>query len=146
MHVCTGKSIFNRGKMVDFDERSAYPKPLDFEVMRPEYEETEDGTVIATITVTPFEVTGSSVSEPGARRSAIYQAHKTYKTYHPNYEVPSPFPDEFHDQEGILWQRLSPMARTMLGDYSFTDPDGEEDYANIEQMLIWDVRPNVSGE
>lgn len=132
--------------MVDLDERSAYPKPLDFEFMRPEYEEAEDGTIIARIAVTPFEVTGSSITEPGARRAAIYEAHKTYKTYHPNYEIPSPFPDEFTDQEGILWKRLSPMARTMLGDYSFTDPDGEEDYSNIEQMLNWDVRPEVSVE
>lgn len=132
--------------MSNFDERSAYPKPLDFEVMRPEYEKTEDGSVIATITVTPFEVTGSSVTEPGARRAAIHEAHKTYKTYHPNYEVPSPFPDEFKDRQGILWKRLSPLARTMQGDYSFTDSDGEEDYANIEQMLLWDVRPDVSGE
>ena len=132
--------------MSNFDERSAYPKPLDFEVMRPEYEKTEDGSVTATITVTPFEVTGSSVTEPGARRAAIHEAHKTYKTYHPNYEVPSPFPDEFKDRQGILWKRLSPLARTMQGDYSFTDSDGEEDYANIEQMLLWDVRPDVSGE
>ncbi len=132
--------------MVDFDERSAYPKPLDFEVMRPEYEEAKDGSVTATITLTPFVVTGTSLTEPGARRAAIHEAHKTYKTYHPNYEIPSPFPDEFRDQEGILWKRLSPMARAMHGDYSFTDPDGEEDYANIEQMLIWDVRPTASSE
>jgi len=137
-------------EMMDFDEhfneRSAYPKPLDFEVMRPEYEETEDGMVIATITVSPFEVIGSSITEPGARRAAIHQAHKTYKTYHPNYEIPSPFPDEFTDREGTLWKRQPPMSRTMLGDYSFTDMDGEEDYTNIEQMLSWDVRPATSGE
>ena len=129
--------------MSNFDERSAYPKPSDFEVMRPEYEETEDGTVVATITVSPFVVTGSSTTEPGARRAAIHEAHKTYKTYHPSYEVPSPFPDQFRDQEEILWQRMSPMARTMHGDYSFTDADGEKDYANIEQMLTWDVRPKT---
>ncbi len=133
--------------MADSGERSAYPKPLDFEVMRPEYEEDEDGTVVAKIIVSPFEVTGSSTTEPGARRAAIHEAHKTYKTYHPSYEVPSPFPDEFKDQEGILWKRMSPMARATLGDYSFTDQDGEEDYTSIEQMLNWDVRPtSASGE
>lgn len=127
--------------MRDFNERSAYPKPLDFEVMRPEYEEHDDGTVTATITVTPFEVEGSSVTEPGARRAAIHEAHKTYKTYHPGYEIPSPFPNEFEDQEAFQWRRLSSMARATLGDYAFTDADGEEDFATIEQMLSWDVRP-----
>lgn len=109
--------------------------------MRPEYEEYDDGTVTATITVTPFEVQGSSVTEPGARRAAIHEAHKTYKTYHPSYEIPSPFPDEFEDQEAFQWRRLSSMARATLGDYAFTDADGEEDFATIEQMLSWDVRP-----
>ena len=27
------------------------------------------------------------------------------------------------------------------GDYLFISEDGEEDYADIEQMLMWDVRP-----
>jgi len=132
--------------MSNLDERSAYPKPSDFEVMRPEYEEAEDGSVTAKITVSPFEVTGSSITEPGARRAAIHEAHKKYKDYHPNYQIPSPFPDEFTDQEGVLWKRLTSMARAIRGDYQFVDTEGEQDYAKIEQMLIWDVRPTVSDQ
>lgn len=132
--------------MEHFDERSAYPKPLDFEVMRPEYEVADDGSVIATITVSPFVVNGTSTTEPGARRAAIYEAHKKYKDYHPSYEIPSPFPDEFTEGDGTHWKRLNPMALSIRGDYAFVDTDGEEDYAKIEQMLVWDVRPATSDE
>ncbi len=132
--------------MEHFDERSAYPKPLDFEVMRPEYEVDDDGSVSATITVSPFVVNGTSATEPGARRAAIYEAHKKYKDYHPSYEIPSPFPDEFTEENGTQWKRLSPMALSIRGDYAFVDSDGEEDYAKIEQMLMWDVRPASSDE
>ena len=52
--------------MRDFDERSAYPHPEDFEVMRPEYTELEDGYFQASITVSPFRVTGKSATKPGA--------------------------------------------------------------------------------
>ncbi len=127
--------------MADTNERSAYPLPTEFEVMRPEYTELEDGFVQASITVSPFRVAGKSMTRPGARRAAIHQAHHTYRSYHPSYRVESPFPDEFEDQEGMRWKRMAPLQRVSLGDYSFTDPDGEEDYATIEQMLAWDVRP-----
>ncbi len=127
--------------MFDPGERSAYPKPNDFEVMRPEYEEIDDGMIQALIDITPFQVTGVSTTRPGARRAALYQAHKTYKSYHPSYVVPSPFPDRFTDQEGVAWERMSVVVKATTGDYKFTDEDGEEDYADIEQMLLWDVRP-----
>ncbi len=127
--------------MRDLNERSAYPHPEDFEVMRPEYTELEDGYFQASITVTPFRVTGKSTTKPGARRAALYEAHKTYRSYHPSYRVKSPFPEAFVDQEGVSWKRIPAMRRDTTGDYAFSDEDGEEDYADIEQMLMWDVRP-----
>jgi hypothetical protein len=127
--------------MADFNERSAYPHPDDFKVMRPEYLELEDGTIQATIQIPPFKVVGRSATEPGARRAAIYEAEQTYRNYHPRYVVRSPFPAEFVDTEGMQWKRVSKMQRQELGDYFFTDADGEEDSADIEQMLMWDVRP-----
>ena len=127
--------------MSDFNERSAYPSPDEFKVMRPEYTETEDGFVRAAIVITPFRVTGESSTRPGARRAALYEAEKTYRSYHPSYRIESPFPDEFTDSDGTVWKRLPTGQRDKLGDYSFTTSDGEEDYADIEQMLSWDVRP-----
>ena len=128
--------------MRDIGERSAYPHPEDFEVMRPEYTDLDDGYVQASITVSPFRVTGKSATRPGARRAALYQAQNTYRSYHPSYRIRSPFPDEFVDQEDVRWKRIPPMRRaTMDGDYLFVGEDGEEDYADIEQMLMWDVRP-----
>lgn len=127
--------------MRDLGERSAYPHPEDFEVMRPEYMDLEDGYVQASITVSPFRVTGKSATRPGARRAALYEARKTYRSYHPSYRIRSPFPDEFVDQEGVQWKKMSPMKRPTTGDYMFISEDGEEDYADIEQMLMWDVRP-----
>ena len=127
--------------MLETTERSAYPVPGDFEVMRPEYTELEDGSFQATITITPFRVTGTSASKAGARRAALYEADKTYRSYHPSYRIASPFPDEFVDQEGIQWSRVPASRREELGDYRFVDADGEEDFADIEQMLLWDVRP-----
>ena len=127
--------------MRDTDERSAYPHPEEFEVMRPEYTDLEDGYVQASITVSPFRVTGRSATRPGARRSALYQAQNTYRSYHPHYQIRSPVPDAFVDQEGIEWKRMSAMRRATTGDYLFISEDGEEDYADIEQMLMWDVRP-----
>ena len=59
---------------MDLNERSAYPHPGDFKVMRPEYSEEEDGFVEATITITPFKVTGKSASKAGARRAALHLA------------------------------------------------------------------------
>ncbi|QXD17211.1 hypothetical protein GQ464_010620 [Rhodocaloribacter litoris] len=126
---------------MDFNERSAYPHPDEFTVMRPEYTELEDGYFQATITITPFRVTGRSVTKAGARRAALYEAAKTYRSYHPSYRVESPYPDEFVDQEGIHWRRVPEAQREQLGDYVFIDEDGEEDYADIETMLMWDVRP-----
>ena len=127
--------------MSDTIERSAYPHPHDFAVMRPEYTDLEDGTFEATITVPPFSVEGQSVSRPGARRAALHKAQLTYRSYHTSHVVDSPFPEEFTDQEGMRWKRLGVLQRQALGDYSFEDQDGEMDYANIEQMLMWDVRP-----
>jgi len=126
---------------MDVNERSAYPHPGDFKVMRPEYLEEEDGFVEATITITPFKVTGKSATKAGARRAALHEAEKVYRSYHPSHRVSNPYPPEFSDTEGTEWKLLSPMQREKLGDYSFTDSEGEEDYADIETMLVWDVRP-----
>ena len=142
MIVIHAPTIIDRMRaMAEMNERSAYPKPQDFEVMRPEYTDLEEGFTQAAITVSPFRVTGRSVTRPGARRAALFQAQNTYHSYHPSYRVESPFPDEFVDQEGVRWKRMSQMMRPTSGDYMFTDAEDEEDYANIEQMLMWDVRP-----
>lgn len=121
------------------DERKVYPHPDDFAVKRPEYEEKEDGLVEATIEITPFEVTGESVSKAGARRAALRSAEKNYRSYHPGYELSNPYPEEFVDKEGTEWEILSAMERGDLGDYAFTD-DAGTDYVDIETMLLWDVR------
>ncbi|MCY4673271.1 MAG: hypothetical protein OXD43_05820 [Bacteroidetes bacterium] len=89
--------------MFDSGERSAYPKPNNFGVMQPEYEKMEDGTIQAMIDLISFWTMGVSSTRPGARRAVLYQAHKTYKSYHPPYVVPSPFPDSFTDQGGVEW-------------------------------------------
>ncbi len=121
-------------------ERSAFPHPDDFKVMRPEYEELEEeGLFEATITITPFSVKGRSVTKPGARRAALYEAAKMYRSYHPSYRVESPYPDEFIDEKGTRWKRVPPSQREKLGDYAFTDEEGT-DYTDIETMLLWDVR------
>jgi hypothetical protein len=127
-------------------ERSAYPHPDDFKVMRPEYVDIEDeDEVQAVITIAPFRVTGRSVTRPGARRAALYEAEKTYRNYHPSHRIASPYPDEFTDNEGTTWTRVRASQRADLGDYAFLlDGEDEEDYADIEQMLAWDVR--VAGE
>jgi len=109
--------------------------------MRPEYTELEDGYFRATITIAPFRVQGESRTKAGARRAALYEAQKTYRSYHPSFRVRSPFPDEFVDREGMTWTRVPESQRDTLGDYKFVDQDGEEDYADIETMLNWDVRP-----
>lgn len=123
-------------------ERSAYPHPEEFEVMRPEYSEIEDDYFRAVITVSPFRVTGESRTEAGARRAALYEAEKTYRSYHPSYRVRNPYPDTFSDREGTRWSRIPASKRDKMGDYRFVDTDNEEDYADIESMLTWDVRPN----
>jgi len=127
--------------MIETAERSAYPSPEDFRVMRPEYDDLEDGTFQASITITPFRVVGVSATKAGARRAALYEAEKTYRSYHPSYRVTDSYPDEFVDQEGMSWKRLAPAKREQLGDFVFVDSEGEEDYANVETMLLWDVRP-----
>ena len=126
-----------------FDDRSAYPHPEEFKVMRPEYDDPEEAgdDYFATITIPPFRVTGVSASRPGARRAALYKAEQEYRNYHPSHRMASPFPDEFVDGDGVTWARVKSSQRDTLGDYMFTDEDGEEDYADIEQMLLWDVRP-----
>ena len=125
-----------------FDDRSAYPHPDEFKVMRPEYSDPEDegDDVIAIINIPPFRVVGYSATRPGARRAALYDAAKTYRTYHPSYRVESPFPDEFEDASGTKWARVRASQRDALGDYTFVDADGE-DSADLAQMIPWDVRP-----
>jgi hypothetical protein len=134
------------------DERSAYPHPDDFKVMRPEYidltpdveEDSEEKEWHAAITIAPFRVTGQSRSKPGARRAALHEAAQTYRNYHPSYRIESPFPDEFTDREGTKWTRVKASQRANLGDYAFLlEGEDEEDYADIDQMLAWDVRPAV---
>ena len=129
-------------------ESSAYPEPSDFEVMRPTYYENDDGFITAKIEISPFSVEGESRTKAGARRAAIHEARKTYHSYHPSYEVESPFPGHFVDREGTEWHRLPPFQRSTYGDYKFINDYGgedeeaiEEDYADIETMLMWDVRP-----
>ena len=126
---------------MEFSERSAYPHPGDFKVMRPEYTELEDGFYQAIIVITPFKVSGKSSTMAGARRAALYEAEKTYRSYHPSYRLTNPYPAEFVDNEKVTWCLLSPMQREKMGDYSFTSEDGEEDYTDIDTMLMWDVRP-----
>jgi hypothetical protein len=132
-----------------FDERSAYPHPDEFKVMRPEYldpadeevaEEVSGDEIVASITIAPFRVVGRSATRPGARRAALYEAAKTYRNYHPSFRVESPFPDEFSDESGTKWTRVAEHLRAKQADYAFEDEEGE-DYATIEQMLMWDVRP-----
>lgn len=123
------------------EERTAYPHPDEFAIKRPEYHQQDDGLWRAVIDVTPYKVAGQSHTKAGARRRAIYEAQKTYHSYHSDYEVPNPYPEEFTDREGMQWERLPTMARSSKGDYSFTDEEGNEDYVDIETMLLWDVRP-----
>ena len=125
---------------MDYNERSAYPHPDDFKVMRPEYVEVpEEDTVQAIITIAPFNVSGRSATKPGARRAALYEAEKVYKQYHPSYSINIPYPVSFTDQENKTWKRLPPSQRGSLGDFEFEDEDGS-DYTDIETMLLWDVR------
>lgn len=125
-----------------FEDRSAYPHPDEFKLVRPEFSDPEDegDDTIAIIEIAPFKVHGYSASRPGARRAALYEAAKKYRSYHPSYRIESPFPDEFEDTEGRTWSRVPSNKRDQLGDYTFTDEDGE-DSTDIEQMLLWDVRP-----
>ena len=132
--------------MPDPNARSAYPHPDDFAVMRPEYHQQDDGFWQATINVSPFRVKGESASKPGARRAALYEAAKTYQNYHPSHSIQNPFPEEFTDGEGMEWTRTSPGRRGELGDYIFEDERGEQDYVDIETMLLWDVRPAAAAE
>lgn len=128
-----------------FDDRSAYPHPDEFKVMRPEYFEPEDDApadeIIAQITISPFKVKGRSISRAGARRAALYEAAKTYREYHPSHRIGSPFPDHFTDHEGTEWHRVPEHRRSVQGDYRFVLDGDDEDFADIEQMLMWDVRP-----
>lgn len=126
----------------DYADASAYPHPEDFEVMRPDFYEEDDGFIKAVINVSPFSVEGRSMTKPGARRAALYEAEKTYGNYHPSYRVRNPFPEAFVDQQGMTWRRIPAHQRSQFGDYRFKgEEDEEEDFADIEQMLMWDVRP-----
>ncbi|MEM1054687.1 MAG: hypothetical protein AAGI52_04105 [Bacteroidota bacterium] len=142
-----------------FDDRSAYPHPDEFKVVRPTYSdqeildeegnpietdvpEAEGDEIVASIVIEAHRVVGRSVTRPGARRAALYEAAKTYRNYHPSFRIGSPFPDEFEDAEGTKWTRVPTSKRQKLGDYTFLlDGEDEEDSADIEQMLAWDVRP-----
>ncbi len=64
----------------------------------------EAGTIQAMIDLTPLWAAGMSSTRTGARCAVLYQAHKTYKSYHPSYVVPSPFPDSFTDQRDLTWK------------------------------------------
>ena len=106
-----------------------------------------DAGIQAIINIAPFRVSGRSVTKPGARRAALYEAEKTYRNYHPSHRIPSPYPDEFTDQDGTKWTRVKASQRADLGDYAFLlDGEDEEDYADIEQMLQWDVRVDKEAE
>ena len=125
-----------------FDDRGAYPRPDEFAVVRPEYSDPEDegDDTIAIIQIESFKVVGYSATRPGARRAALYEAAKNYRSYHPGFRVESPFPEVFEDEDGKSWTRVPAGQRDRLGDYAFEDEDGE-DSTDIEQMLLWDIRP-----
>lgn len=122
-------------------DASAYPEPNDFAVKRPSYREKDDGMFEAVIEVASFRVTGESATKAGARRAALYEAEKTYHSYHPSHKVENPYPETFEDREGMEWRRVPRRKRDQYGDYIFVDDQGEEDYVDIETMLMWDVRP-----
>src|SRR5690606_20019009 len=93
------------------------------------------------ITIAPFRVTGRSISKPGARRAALYEAEQTYRNYHPSHRIPSPYPDAVTDLVGTKWTRVRASQRADLGDYAFLLEGQDEDaYPSLEQMLAWDVR------
>lgn len=121
------------------NDRTAYPHPDDFTVKRPEYHKTDDNLFEAVINVSPFTVKGMSATKAGARRAAIRNAEKNYKSYNPSYRLSSPYPEKFVDNEGTRWERVGRPRRGELGDYAFTDENGT-DYADIDTMLLWDVR------
>jgi hypothetical protein len=123
------------------NESSAFPEPEDFEVMRPSYHEKDNGFFEATISISPFSVSGESSTKAGARRAALYEAEKTYHSYHPSYDVKNPYPEHFVDRQGMEWHRVPPFERSTYGDYKFIDERGDEDYVDIDTMLTWDVRP-----
>ncbi|HRK72959.1 MAG TPA: hypothetical protein PLL64_01690 [Rhodothermales bacterium] len=138
--------VFN--SMFNFNEASAYPHPEEFKVMRPEYTELEEeGLWLAVINISPFRVSGRSLTKAGSRRAALYEADKTYRSYHPSYAVQNPYPEEFVDTEGKPWKRLPTNLRLKYqADYEFTLEDGDTDYASIEDMLAWDVRYQEEGQ
>ena len=110
--------------------------------MRPDYYEQDDGFFRAVINISPFKVVGQSQSKPGARRAALYEAEKEYRSHHPSYQVRNPFPESFTDREGVSWRRVPRSKRQKMGDYIFVgNEEEEEDYVDIETMLMWDIRP-----
>ena len=126
----------DRDSAAERDEEAEESAPADLS----DVPEVSDDEVLAIITIPPFRVMGRSTTRPGARRAALYEAAKTYRNYHPSYRIESPFPAEFEDESGTKWTRIAEHLRSKLGDYEFADEEGE-DYADIEQMLLWDVRP-----
>ena len=49
------------------------------------------------------------------------------------------------DTENTKWKQLSGIQKERNGDYAFYDEEGEEDFADTEQLLAWDVRPASIG-
>lgn len=127
--------------MASYNDSSAYPHPEEFTVMRPDFYEQEDGFWRAVIRISPFKVSGQSRTKAGARRAALYEAQKTYRSHHPSYTVQNPYPESFTDREDVKWRRVPRSKRSQMGDYIFVGDDGEEDYVDIETMLMWDIRP-----
>ena len=118
-------------------ERSAYPHPDEFKVMRPEYtdldpenEDEEAKEWQAAIVIAPFRVVGRSVTKAGARRAALYEAAKTYRSYHPHFRIKSPYPETFTGDDGMKWERLRPALRSKYGDYTITDEEVSQTYLN----------------
>ena len=123
------------------DEHTPYPHPDEFAIMRPQYYEQDDGFWQAVIEVSPYKSSGQSRTKAGARRSALLEAQKTYKSHHSDYTIPDHYPDSFTDREGMEWERTPSIQRGQKGDYTFTDEEGVDDYVDLETMLLWDVRP-----
>ena len=89
------------------------------------------------------------MTKPGARRAALYEAAKTYRSYHPSYRVESPYPSAFMDQESVKWKRLTGLQREKNGDFAFYVgelPTHEEIMleASIESLVAEGIRRVVS--
>ena len=87
-----------------------------------------------------------SVDVGGNRRDSQYRSNGVYirnlaipGVYsYANYTEP-PISTDYREKRAV--NSLYAQARGAYGDYLFVDQEGEEDYADIETMLMWDVRP-----